>query len=101
MLTFEKVLEIFGDYLAQDKSCEVLDTSRGYLTVDWESNKNNWITSRLCQTPEQLRDTLRSRWEEYQGYQLTDGYKRDVSEQEKQEIKHQGAALAAKCESDF
>ena len=101
MLTFEKVLEIFGDYLAQDKSCEVLNTSRGYLAVDWESNKNNWITSRLCQTPEQLRDTLRSRWEEYQGCLLTDGYKRDVSEQEKQEIKRQGAALVTKCEGGF
>ena len=101
MLTFEKVLEAFGDYLAQDKSCEVLHTSRGYLAVDWESKKNNWITSRLCQTPEQLRDTLRSRWEEYQGYQLTDGYKRDLSEQEEQEIKRQGATLAAKCESGF
>ena len=79
--------------------CEVLDTSRGYLVVDWESSKNNWVTSRLCQTPEQLRDILRSRWEEYQGYRLTHGYKRDVSEQEEQEIKRLGADLAAKCGS--
>ena len=45
MLTFEKVLETFGDYLAQDKSCEVLNTSRGHLVVDWESCKNDWVTS--------------------------------------------------------
>ena len=99
VMTFENVLKVFRKYLSEDSSCEILDTSRGYLAVDWESNKHNWITSRLCQTPEQLRDTLRSRWEEYQGYQLTDGYKREVSEQEEQEIKRQGAALAAKCES--
>ena len=59
MPTFEKVLEVFGDYLAQDKACEVLTTSRGYLAVDWESCKNNWVTSRLCPTPEKLRDLLR------------------------------------------
>ena len=100
-MTFENVLEVFQNYLSEDSSCEILNTSRGYLVVDWESNKNNWITSRLCQTPEQLLDTLRSRWEEYKGYQLTDGYKRDISEQEEQEIKRQGAALAAKCENGF
>ena len=98
-MTFENVLEVFREYLSEDGSCEVLDTSRGYLAVDWESSKNNWVTSRLCQTPEQLRDILRSRWEEYQGYRLTHGYKRDVSEQEEQEIKRLGADLAAKCGS--
>ncbi len=97
-MTFEIVLEVFREYLLEDSSCEVLNTSQGYLVVDWESNKNNWITSRLCQTPEQLRDTLRSRWEEYQGYQLTKGYKRDVTEQEEKEIERMGADLAAKCD---
>ena len=96
-MTFENVLEVFREYLSEDSSCEVLDTTQGYLVVDWESNKNNWITSRLCQTPAQLRDTLRSRWEEYQGYRLTNGYKRDVTEQEEKEIECRGADLAAKC----
>lgn len=39
MLTFEKVLEIFGDDLAQDKACGVLDTSRGRMVADWNSCK--------------------------------------------------------------
>ena len=96
-MTFENVLEVFREYLKEDSSCEVLNTRRGYLVVDWESNKNGWVTSRLCLTPELLRDTLRSHWEEYQGYQLSGGYMRDVSEQEEQEIKRRGDALAAKC----
>ena len=88
-MTFENVLEVFREYLSEDSSCEVLDTTQGYLVVDWESNKNNWITARLCQTPEQLRDTLRSRWEEFfyrhhpphapayrQGPYCGDGYQR-------------------------
>ena len=32
MLTFEKVLEVFGDYLAQDKACEVLTTCLLYTS---------------------------------------------------------------------
>lgn len=70
-MTYEKVLEVFKDYLSEDDSCEVLTTSQGYLVVDWSSRKNDseWVTSRLCQTPEHLRDVLRSRYEEYQGVQ--------------------------------
>ena len=98
MLTFEKVLEVFGDYLVQDKSYEVLDTSRGYLAVNWESCDNNWVTSQLCLTPEKLRDVLRSSYEEYQGYCLTDGYKRDLTEQEERDIERMGAEIAARCE---
>lgn len=99
MITYEKVLETFKDYLIEDDSCEVLHTSRGYLVVDWESNKSSseWVTSRLCQTPEHLRDVLRSRYEEYQGFQLTNGYKRDVTSQEEQDIERLGADLAARC----
>ncbi len=97
MPTFEKVLEVFGDYLAQDKACEVLTTSRGYLAVDWESCKNNWVTSRLCPTPEKLRDLLRSSYEDYQSYRLTDGGKRDLTDQEEQDIERMSGELAARC----
>jgi len=74
----------------------------GYLVVDWESNKNKseWVTSRLCQSPKHLQNVLRSCYEEYQGYLLTDGYKRDLLPQEDQEIKRMGAKLADLCEMD-
>ena len=99
MLTYKKVLEVFKDYLAEDDSCEVLTTSQGYLEVDWSSRKSDsdWVTSRLCQTPEHLRDVLRSRYEEYQGYKLTGGYKREVLPQKEQDIQRMGAALAERC----
>ncbi len=97
MLTYEKILEVFQEYLSEDKSCEVLHTSRGYLVVDWESEKNRWVTSRLCQTPEHLREVLRSRYEEYQGYCLTGGYKRELLPSEDADIKQMGEALAERC----
>ncbi len=97
MLTFEKILEVFKEYLSEDKSCEVLHTSRGYLVVDWESEADRWITARLCRTPEHLRDALRSHYEEYQGYLLTGGYKRELLPSEDIDIKHMGEALAERC----
>ena len=100
MLSFEKVLEVFVDYLAQDKACEVLTTSRGIMVVDWESCKNNWVTSQLCPTPKKLLSVLRPSYEEYQGYLLTDGYKRDLTDQEDQDIKRMGEELAARCEDN-
>ena len=100
ILTYEKVLETFGDYLSEDDSCEILQSSRGYLVMDWDSCKDNWVTARLCNTPALLCDTLRSHCEEYQSYRLTDGYKRDVTDQEEQDIARMGAALAARCKED-
>ena len=97
MLTYEKVLEVFSEYLAEDDPCEVLHSSRGYLVVDWDSMTNRWVTSRLCQTPAQLRDTLRSHYEDYQGYKLTEGGTRELLPSEEAEIKLMGKAIAERC----
>ena len=97
MLTFEKVLEVFGDYLAEDKSYEVFCTSRGYIVVNWENCENDWVTVQLCRTPEYLRDILRFSYVEYRSFCLTDGYKRDLTDQENQDIEKTGMELAARC----
>ena len=100
MLTYEKILEVFRDYLAEDDSCEILTTSQGYLVVDWNSRKmdSEWVTSRLCQKPEHLREVLRSRYEEYQGYRLTGGYKRELLPSEDADIQRMGQAMAERCD---
>ena len=98
-MTCEKILEVFKDYLTEDDSCEVLQSSQGYLVVDWDSRKkdSDWVTSRLCQTPEQLRDVLCSRYEEYQGFKLTGGYKRELLPSEDADIQLMGKAMAERC----
>jgi len=99
MLTYKKVLEVFKDYLAEDDSCEVLTSSKGYLVVDWDTRKSDseWVTSRLCQTPEHLRDVLRSRYEEYQSFKLTGGYKRELLPSENVDIQLMGEAMVERC----
>ena len=99
-MTYEKVLEVFGEYLAGDSSCEVLQTSRGYLVIDWDSTADRWVTSRLCKTPQQLRDALRTHYEDYQGYTLTGGYKRELLPSEEAEIKVMGEAIAERCDEN-
>ncbi len=96
-MTSKKVLDVFKDYIAADDSCEVLQSSRGYLVVDWDSTADRWVTSRLCKTPQQLRDALRSHYEDYQGYTLTGGYKRELLPSEEANIKRMGDAIAERC----
>lgn len=100
MLTFEKVLEVFSEYLTEDDSCEVLQSSRGCLVVDWESTADRWVTTRLCQTPEQLRDAIRIHYENYQGCKLTHGYKRELLPSEDSDIKRMGEAMVKRCEGN-
>lgn len=97
-MTNQKVLVVFRDYIAADDSCEVLQSSQGYLVVDWDSMSDRWVTSRLCKTPTQLRDALRSHYEDYQGYKLTGGYKRELLPSEEADIRLMGEAMAKHCD---
>lgn len=98
MLTFEKVLEGFRDYLVEDKICEVLRCTRGYMVVNWNNCEYDCVTAQLCRTPEDLRDILRFGYVDFQGFRLTDGYKRDLTEQEAQDIERMGLEIADRCE---
>ena len=37
MLTFEKVMAVFKDYLAEDARYEIVMTSHGYTVLEWDS----------------------------------------------------------------
>ena len=58
MLTFEKVMEVFKDYLSEDTRYEIVMTSRGYTVLEWDSSANTWAGEELCATPEIMRDAL-------------------------------------------
>lgn len=96
-MTYEKVLEVFRDYLNEDADSEVLSTSRGYMVIYWESCHNTWLTSRVAQAPEELRDILRERYEQFQSFNFSQARKRDPDAVEREEIKRMGAELASQC----
>ena len=49
MMTFEKVLEVFNDYLNKDSVLEVVNTKRGYTVMIWDEKDEQWlVVSELC-----------------------------------------------------
>ena len=72
-MTYNKVFEVFQDYLSEDKDTEVLNTSRGYLVVMWETSDGDWVTSRLAEDPEDLRDLLQERYVDFHSFQFSNG----------------------------
>ncbi len=95
MLTFEKVLEVFKDYLVEDTRYEIVMTSHGYTVLEWDSRANTWAGEELCATPEIMRDVLLDSFTGYLEYKaiLADG---EISEAEQARIAAQCQELLAK-----
>ena len=68
MLTFEKVMAVFRDYLAEDTRYEIAMTSHGYTVLEWDSRANTWAGEELCATPEIMRDVLLDNFTGYLEY---------------------------------
>ncbi len=71
MLTFEKVLEVFKDYLAADDMYEVVMTSHGYAMLEWDSQLGDWTGAKRCATPQDMADALLYGYTGYLEYQAT------------------------------
>ncbi len=57
MLTFEKVLDVFQSFLAEGVY-EIVSTSHGYTILEWDSYCQEWISVKLCATPDDMAETL-------------------------------------------
>ena len=57
MLTFEKVLEIFADYLTADETIEVYISRHGCVRVDFDQDFH-YCSGEVCHTPKELFDLL-------------------------------------------
>lgn len=97
MLTFEKVLEVFKDYLAEDTRYEIVMTSHGYTVLEWDSRANTWAGEELCATPEIMRDVLLDSFTGYLEYKaiLANG---DISEADRTRIAAQRQELFEKLQ---
>ena len=78
MLTFEKVLEIFADYLAADETIEVYISRHGCVRVEFDQDFH-YCTGEVCHTPKELFDRLADDYRTYLEIELTKG-KREVTE---------------------
>lgn len=72
MLIFEKVLEIFADYLAGDETTEVYISRHGCVRVEFDQDFH-YCTGEVCNTPKELFDLLSDDYRTYLEIELTKG----------------------------
>lgn len=71
MLTFEKVLTGFKDYIDEDKRYEILMTSHGYTVLEWNSSGEDLESATFCPTPERMKECLLGALAGYLEYKTT------------------------------
>ena len=96
MVTFEKVLTVFDDYLQQDPLYEVILTSHGYTLMAWEPERNQWYSVEFMATPQILANSLLDAYSSFRESQIT-GNDRDLTQQEQNELKKECDLLLAEC----
>ena len=99
MLTLEKVLSVFSDYLQQDPLYEVVLTSHGYTLMEWEPNRNEWYSATLMATPEILLDSLAAAYADFLEDQIT-ANERELNPSEMAEIKAKCKLLREQCQTE-
>lgn len=95
-MTFEKVLEVFKDYLNEDNVFEVVSTKRGYTVMIWEEKDEQWFGVEHCKTSEVLRDVLLEGYRDFSEQQLTHN-RRSLTEDEIADIQSRCKQLCELC----
>ena len=97
VLTFEKVMEVFKDYLDEDTRYEIVMTSHGYTVLEWDSRANIWAGEELCATPEIMRDVLLDCFTGYLEYKAITA-SGEITEAEQERITAKRQALLEKLQ---
>lgn len=99
MKNFEKVLEIFRDYLDRDLEEEVLPCRNGYLRVTWNGDSRYCVDGILCRTSEELFEVLLSDYQSYEEIRLTRG-RREVTAEDEEQVGQLCGILRERWEED-
>ena len=95
-MTFEKILDVFHDYLQQDPLYEVVQTSHGYTLMDWEPMRKEWYRAILMDTPEKLLDALLCAYADFLSDRIT-GSERELTVEECSQVNSKCAEIKRKC----
>ena len=95
MLTFEKVFSVFESFLAENGIYEVVSTSHGHTILEWDSRSQEWISVKLCATPEDMAETLLDDLTGYLEYKATLG-RRDLTYEDMVQVSAQRQEYVAK-----
>ena len=96
MLTFERILEVFADYLDADPDVEVILTRHGYTYLVWDNERRSWKNCEACATPEELLDMLTDAVQTHEEIRLLGG-KRAPTDAETTEFAQTAESYRRKC----
>lgn len=82
MVTVEKVLEIFDDYLKEDTACEVIPTKRGYIVGMWDNKARDYEFLNFFEEADDLKEHLLIVYSSYLEYKFTQGIRDDLTSEE-------------------
>ena len=95
MLTFEKVFSVFESFLTENGIYEITQTSHGQTILEWDSRSQEWISAKLCATPEEMAETLLDDLTGYLEYKATLG-RRDLTYEDMAQVSTQRQEYIAK-----
>ena len=95
MLTFKKVFSVFAPFLTENGIYEIVSTSHGHTVLEWDSRAQEWISVKLCATPEELAETLLDDLTGYLEYKATLG-RRDLTYDDMAQVSAQRQEYIAK-----
>ena len=95
MLTFEKVFSVFESFLTENGIYEITQTSHGHTILEWDSRSQEWISAKLCTTPEEMAETLLDNLTGYLEYKATLG-RRDLTYEDMAQVSAQRQEYIAK-----
>lgn len=96
-LTFEKVFQVFQDYLHEDEELEVVKVKHGYAVLIWYDKNQEYTTMETFSSPLELADFLAAQHEIIHELQLNGHGSRDLTEEEKGPLLKASQELLAKC----
>lgn len=97
-MTFEKVLQVFHDYLEEDPMYEIVTTSHGYALMEWGENRQEWNDCWHLSTPEMMMSKLLDCYEMFLMWQVLSGTAREeLNDEERKQIDAQCARLRKLC----
>ena len=93
-MTFEKVLDVFQPFLAEGVY-EIVLTSHGHTILEWDACCKEWISVKLCATPDDMAEMLIEHLTNYLEYKPTLG-RRELTENDLTQVKVQRQKYIAK-----
>lgn len=96
MLTFQKVLNVFQPFLSEG-IYEIVSTSHGYTILEWDACCQEWISVKLCTTPNDMAETLLEHFTNYMEYKATLG-RRELTEDDLAKVGEQRQIMLEKLQ---